>query len=75
MWRETMELAVHAHRAFPDYIFVGWDIAILDDGPCVIEGNRGPDLDIHQRTSLGPIGNARFGELLAYHLERRGTAR
>jgi hypothetical protein len=37
----------------------------------VIEGNRGPDVDIHQRTALAPIGDSRFGELLAYNLEHR----
>lgn len=75
MWREAVELAVQAHRAFSDYALVGWDIAILEDGPCVIEGNRGPDVDIHQRTSLGPIGNGRFGELLAVNLERKARRR
>ena len=29
------------------------------------------DADIHQRTELQPIGNARYGELLAFHMERR----
>jgi hypothetical protein len=71
MWKETVELAVRAHRSFSDYVLVGWDIAVLEDGPCVIEGNRGPDVDIHQRTSLGPIGDGRFGELLAFNLEHR----
>lgn len=75
MWRETVALAVRAHRVFPDYALVGWDIAVLEDGPCVIEGNRGPDVDIHQRTSLGPIGEGRFGELLAYNLEHRTGSR
>ncbi len=71
MWPETMDLAVQAHRSFPDYVVIGWDIAVLEDGPCVIEGNRGPDIDIHQRTCRGPIGNGRFGELLAFNLESR----
>jgi hypothetical protein len=75
MWRETVALAQRAHRVFPDYVLVGWDIAVLEDGPCVIEGNRGPDVDIHQRTSLGPIGAGRFGELLAFNLEHRAGPR
>ncbi|HEV8391087.1 MAG TPA: sugar-transfer associated ATP-grasp domain-containing protein [Dongiaceae bacterium] len=74
MWRETIDLAVRAHRIFPDYALIGWDIAIVEDGPCLIEGNRGPDVDIHQRTSRGPIGDGRFGELLAFNLERRTRA-
>ncbi|WP_119305210.1 sugar-transfer associated ATP-grasp domain-containing protein [Dongia deserti] len=71
MWREVIELVQNAHRAFNDYVLIGWDVAFLDDGPALVEGNRGPDIDILQRTSRGPIGNDRFGELLAYNLERR----
>jgi Sugar-transfer associated ATP-grasp len=73
MWRETIDLAQRAHRAFPDYALIGWDIAVLEDGPCIIEGNRGPDVDIHQRTALAPIGDGRFGELLAFNLERKSN--
>jgi hypothetical protein len=64
-WPETLALAVHAHDAFPDRVIIGWDIAILDDGPCVIEGNGAPDLDIHQRCSGEPLGARRLGTLLA----------
>lgn len=71
MWRDAMELVEGAHRVFDDYVLIGWDVAFLDDGPVLVEGNRGPDIDILQRTSKGPIGNGRFGELLAYNLEHR----
>ena len=71
MWPEAVALAVRAHRVFHDHVLVGWDIAILDEGPCVIEGNRGPDMDLMQRPLGGPIGNGRFGELLAFNLEQR----
>ena len=74
-WRETLELARQAHRIFPDYALIGWDIAVLEDGPCIIEGNRGPDVDIHPRTARAPIGDGRFGELLAFNLERRARSR
>ncbi len=70
MWRQIIELAGLAHRAFADQIVVGWDIAVLEGGPQLIEGNKGPDLDIIQRTSRTPIGNSRLGVLLAYHLRR-----
>jgi hypothetical protein len=69
-WPETVALAVRAHAAFSEWTVTGWDIAILDDGPWLIEGNKGPDIDIHQRTARGPMGNRRFGELLAHNLER-----
>jgi hypothetical protein len=64
-------LAIAAHRLIAPRVIVGWDIGFLPEGPCLIEGNTGPDADIHQRTELRPIGNARYGELLAFHMERR----
>lgn len=75
MWQQTVDLAVRAHRAFSDYALIGWDIAILEDGPSLVEGNRGPDVDILQRTADRPIGNGRFGELLAWNLERKLSGR
>ena len=69
-WPETVELARRAHAAFTDRIVIGWDIAILEDGPAVIEGNSGPDLDIIQRTHQTPLGSSRLGELLAHHLRQ-----
>jgi hypothetical protein len=70
-WPEAVALATHAHRLLGKRIVVGWDIGFLPDGPCLVEGNAGPDADIHQRVELRPIGNGRFGELMAFHMERR----
>jgi hypothetical protein len=69
-WTEAVALAVRAHAAFSEWTVIGWDIAILDDGARLIEGNKGPDVDLIQRPLRGPIGSGRFGELLAYNLER-----
>jgi hypothetical protein len=70
-WHEAIALAIAAHRLIAPRVLVGWDIGFLPEGPCLIEGNTGPDADIHQRTELRPVGNARYGELLALHMERR----
>ncbi|GAB2179071.1 sugar-transfer associated ATP-grasp domain-containing protein [Dongia sp. agr-C8] len=70
-WPEAVALAIAAHRLIAPRVMVGWDIGFLPDGPCLIEGNTGPDADIHQRTELQPLGNARYGALLAFHMERR----
>jgi len=71
LWPQVLDLARRAHAtAFSDQVVIGWDIAILDDGPRLIEGNKGPDLDLVQRSHGGPLGNTRFGQLLAYNLQR-----
>ena len=68
-WPEAMALAVKAHVAFGEWVVIGWDVAILADGAWLIEGNKGPDVDLIQRPLRAPIGSGRFGALLAYNLE------
>jgi hypothetical protein len=70
-WESVQELVLEAHRHFDDFTVIGWDIAILADGPCIIEANGAPDLDIIQRTARRPLGNERLGRLMAWHLKRR----
>jgi hypothetical protein len=70
-WEETKHLALAAHRHFTDRIAIGWDIAILDDGPIIIEGNGNPDMDILQRFMPTGLRQHRFGELLGHHLKSR----
>ena len=69
LWAETRALAERAHAAFDDRHIIGWDMAILSDGPAIVEANGGPDTDMHQRVSREPLGNQRFGELMAFHLD------
>ena len=45
-WEDALHLAVQAHSAFPSMHFVGWDIALLPDGPVVLEGNPWWDSDV-----------------------------
>ncbi len=68
LWRETIELAVQAHRSFSNRAVIGWDIGILAHGVELIEGNGSPDFDILQRTHARPIGLDRLGELLLFNL-------
>lgn len=72
-WAQAKALAIAAHRQFNDRVVVGWDIAILDDGPILIEGNGNSDLDILQRFMRVGLREHRFGQLLAYHLQQRGA--
>jgi hypothetical protein len=73
LFDEVKRLAVAAHRAFNDRVVIGWDIAVLDDGPTLVEGNGNPDMDILQRFMRTGLRQHRFGELLAFHLRRRAT--
>jgi hypothetical protein len=72
-WQDVKARAVEAHRAFDDRVVIGWDIAILEDGPIFVEGNGNPDLDILQRFMRIGLRQHRFAELLAHHLPRWGA--
>ena len=61
-----------AHRKFNDRVVIGWDIAVLEDGPILIEGNGNPDLDILQRFMRVGLREHRFAEMLAHHLRENG---
>lgn len=71
LWREAVMLVERAHAQFADRLVIGWDVAILEHGPCIIEANAGPDLDIIQRTHGEPLGNSPLGQWLAHHMRQR----
>ena len=74
MWDEVRDLACQAHRAFSDRVVIGWDIAIMEDRPRLVEGNSGPDIDLIQRPLRTAFADGRLGELLAFHLNRSQSA-
>ncbi|MEO8326989.1 MAG: sugar-transfer associated ATP-grasp domain-containing protein [Nitrospirota bacterium] len=72
-WAELIHCVENAHAClFSDQVVVGWDVALLENGPCMIEANKAPDLDIIQRIKGSPLGNERLGKLLAFNLRRTG---
>jgi hypothetical protein len=75
MWEDVKHFAVRAHGAFADRVIVGWDIAIIPDGPILVEGNGAPDLDIMQRFIRHGLMADRLGALLAFHVSQLGLDR
>lgn len=45
-WSKVTSLIVKAAEMIPNVQFIGWDVAIKEDGPVLIEGNHDPDLDL-----------------------------
>jgi hypothetical protein len=41
MWPEVIDLARRAHATFSSVYFIGWDIAVVQDGPLLVEANAG----------------------------------
>lgn len=47
-WKEIKKMVNSAAKVNDNVNIIGWDIAISKDGPVIIEGNRGPGMDIIQ---------------------------
>jgi hypothetical protein len=45
-WQDVVALTLTAHKAFPSVYSVGWDVAILPNGPILLEGNAWWDSDL-----------------------------
>ncbi len=62
-WPAALELAKRAHLAFPAMMSIGWDIAFLEAGPLLVEGNDCWDVDLMQVPHRRPLGETAFAEL------------
>lgn len=72
-WREARELVLEAHRkAFPRFVFLGWDVAITADGPILIETNSGPGFSLHQLLDDLPLGKTVFPSIASGYFEKDG---
>lgn len=69
-WAEVCDLVCEAHNFLPELPCIGWDVAILNDGPTLIEGNMGWDCELIQLLGRFPLGELPITDLLARQLAR-----
>ena len=46
--KEALKLCIKAHRLFYNHFIIGWDVAITDDGPLIVEANEKPGMNAVQ---------------------------
>lgn len=64
MWDQVRQLVAQLANRVPDIRYVGWDVALTDHGPVVIEGNNRGMFDLQQQADQ--IGKrAIYDEVLA----------
>jgi hypothetical protein len=59
-WDKVKEVACEGHIMFPEFSVFGWDIAIGEDGPVIIECNANPFHTLYQLAHDRGILNADF---------------
>lgn len=51
---EAIEMCLEAAKVVPQIRFAGWDVAIAENGPCIVEGNNYPGYDFWQLPEQTP---------------------
>lgn len=67
-WEGVTRLAVSVHEALGPIVCVGWDIAILESGPVIIEGNDNPGHTSSQLPTGVAMGETPVVPVLLSHL-------
>jgi len=68
-WLETVELVLAAHTALGGVASLGWDVAITEAGPLLLETNSGWDPMTIQRAANKPLGETRLPWVLKGYRE------
>lgn len=66
-WPETVAMVAKCANLFPDRTMIGFDVAITDRGPVIIEANVQQSAENVQRTHELPVGQQRLGVLLGWN--------
>ncbi len=69
-WEKVKEIALEAHRLLAGIPVIGWDIAVTDTGPVILEGNHNIAMNFHQLPPNLPFGKTAFARILLFHLRR-----
>src|SRR5262249_47499500 len=68
-WNIALQHAKIAHQACSNFAFIGWDIALTDHGPVLLEGNANWNADEYQSMTGKPLGHTKFAKILAARLK------
>lgn len=55
-YQQAVDLCLSAALRIPQMRYIGWDVAITPDGPCLVEGNLYPGYDMPQNHRFHPDG-------------------
>ncbi|WP_336098052.1 sugar-transfer associated ATP-grasp domain-containing protein [Roseovarius sp. CH_XMU1461] len=63
-WDKVIEITTQAHQLYPNFGVFGWDIAVTEEGPLIIECNANPHHMLYQLATGRGIYNEDFAPVL-----------
>jgi putative polysaccharide biosynthesis protein len=69
-WNEAKQLALEGARAMRNVPLIGWDIALTDKGPVIVEMNETPDFFLVQFADRKGILDDEFRAFMAFQAKR-----
>jgi hypothetical protein len=69
LWQDVKQLTVRAQTSFPELRCLGWDVAVTEQGPVLVEANHAWDINLLQmahRKGLRPEMGAALGSFDAF---------
>lgn len=74
-WGAMLDTAIAAHAHWPEFPFVGWDIALTEGGIRILEGSALWGGTLAQMAGSAPLGLTVFPEIYLANLADRGARR
>lgn len=74
LWPEVVRLALDAHARLGPIPCVGWDVAVLEGGPVLLEGNWNPCTKLTQVATQTPLLATEFADTYAAWLDEPACA-
>ncbi len=62
-WEAVKFIGLKAHRHLPNFVFIGWDIALTESGPVLLEGNLNWDTLSIQKAYQSSLKDLPFGDI------------
>ena len=73
-WQEVKQLALAGHQEFKTLPSIGWDIAITEDGPVIVEGNSEWGTNVVQMAHQKPLDATQIPVRIAEHFDQIAEA-
>jgi hypothetical protein len=70
-WSALLNAALLAHKAWPNFPFIGWDVVHTSEGIYILEGSCIWGGHLAQISGSAPLGRTHFPDIYLAHLEAR----